>query len=283
MLYPNGQRILTSTHRPISGALAACAALQYGGIKGARLNRYVSGVQAKTAAAPDGYSTPTLPIKPGGMSALVRVVQASGTAALLQGAPLQGSASVANMSADAGLSLVVGLSGTASVLTVSGDGAVLSLTVGLDGSASWALSGSGALSMIVPFEGAASVAGLSGTADLRGILSMAGEWTPYTELSPENLARAVWDAVAAQYNDAGSMGNKLNTAASGGVDLNALAAAVWAYATRTVTGSDAPTPEQVAAAVLAAAQATPIHADARAIKGQTINGSGTEADPWGPA
>ena len=45
---------------------------------------------------------------------------------------------------------------------------------------------------------------------------MQGEWTPYTELSPENLARAVWDALATQFNDAGTMGNKLNTASSGG-------------------------------------------------------------------
>lgn len=36
------------------------------------------------------------------------------------------------------------------------------------------------------------------------------------------------------------------------------------------------------AVTLAAAQAAPIHADARAIKGQTIGGSGTEGDPWGP-
>lgn len=36
------------------------------------------------------------------------------------------------------------------------------------------------------------------------------------------------------------------------------------------------------AVTLEAAQATPIHADARAIKGQTIGGNGTEGDPWGP-
>lgn len=198
MLYPNGQRVLTSTHRPMAGALAACGALQYGELKGARLNRYVSGVQAKTAAAPDGYSAPALPIKPGGMSALVRVVQVDGVASLLQGAPMEGSASVVDLSApDAGLSLVVGLSGSASVLTVTGDGAVLSLTVGLDGSASWSLSGSAALSMVVPFGGAGSVAQVTGTADLRGLLSMAGEWTPFTDLSPEGLAQAVLAALLA--------------------------------------------------------------------------------------
>lgn len=38
----------------------------------------------------------------------------------------------------------------------------------------------------------------------------------------------------------------------------------------------------IAAAILAAAQVTPIWADARRIKGQTIFGAGTQADPWGP-
>jgi hypothetical protein len=42
-------------------------------------------------------------------------------------------------------------------------------------------------------------------------------------------------------------------------------------------------PGAVAAEVLAAAQAAPIHADLRMVNGQIIDGSGTEADPWGPA
>lgn len=64
---------------------------------------------------------------------------------------------------------------------------------------------------------------------------MQGEWTPFTELSPENLARAVWEAIASEYNDTGTMGNKLNTASSGGVDMTALSQAVWEYTTRTLT------------------------------------------------
>ena len=57
---------------------------------------------------------------------------------------------------------------------------------------------------------------------------MQGEWTPYTELSPENLARAVWDALATQFNETGTMGSKLNTASSGGVDMGAMVDAVLA-------------------------------------------------------
>ena len=40
---------------------------------------------------------------------------------------------------------------------------------------------------------------------------------------------------------------------------------------------------QLAGAVLAAAQVTPIHADVRKILGQPITGAGTESNPWGPA
>lgn len=52
--------------------------------------------------------------------------------------------------------------------------------------------------------------------------------------------------------------------------------------TGTLTGGSGPSAADIAAAVIAAAQVTPIWADARWIKGQAINGSGTEVDPWGP-
>lgn len=47
------------------------------------------------------------------------------------------------------------------------------------------------------------------------------------DVMPDTLVSNVWGAVAADHNDAGTMGNKLNTASSGGVDLQALADAVW--------------------------------------------------------
>jgi hypothetical protein len=69
------------------------------------------------------------------------------------------------------------------------------------------------LSMIIPLAGIGTIE-LTGISDLRGKLSLSGEWTPYTTLSPENLAAAVWNAVAASYNTSGSMGEKLNDAGS---------------------------------------------------------------------
>lgn len=38
----------------------------------------------------------------------------------------------------------------------------------------------------------------------------------FSELSPENLAAAIWNSIATNFNTAGSMGNKLNSAASAG-------------------------------------------------------------------
>ena len=43
---------------------------------------------------------------------------------------------------------------------------------------------------------------------------MSAELTPFTTLSPENLAASVWNAVAASYNTSGTMGEKLNDAGS---------------------------------------------------------------------
>ena len=41
---------------------------------------------------------------------------------------------------------------------------------------------------------------------------MAGNITPFTELSPQNLASAVWSALATANNEPGTMGEKLNDA-----------------------------------------------------------------------
>lgn len=188
----------------------------------------------RTSSAPDGYGmkAPFPPVKAGGISAWNGpVVQLSMTGALLQGGPMEGTGSMEFTAADGALSLVISMSGNVAIATLTGDSMVLRMTVGLNGTGAFQLTGTNNLALIVPFEGAGTVLTMgAGATDLRGLLSMEGEWTPFTELSPEGLANAVWSSLAAQYNDAGTMGNKLNTASSGGVDLNALAAAVHQYA-----------------------------------------------------
>jgi len=48
------------------------------------------------------------------------------------------------------------------------------------------------------------------------------------------------------------------------------------------SGSTGPTAAAIAAELLAQLQATTIPVNMVAVKGQAINGSGSEADPWGP-
>lgn len=55
---------------------------------------------------------------------------------------------------------------------------------------------------------------ISGT--FKGNASLAADISSSSTLSPENLAAAVWNSIAASFNTAGTMGNKMNSAASAG-------------------------------------------------------------------
>lgn len=237
----------------------------------------------RTSSAPDGYGmkAPFPPVKAGGISAWNGpVVQLSMTGALIQGGPMEGTADI-TFSQSGALSMVVSMAGTAAVVTLTGDNMVLRMTVGLNGTGAFQLTGTNNLALIVPFEGIGSVVTMGvGSTDLRELLSLSGEWTPFTELSPEGLANAVWSSLVSQYQDDGTMGKALSTASSGGVDLGALAAAVWTYATRNMPAAER---DAAAAAVIAAAQATPIDANIKEVNDTTIDGAGTAGDPWGPA
>lgn len=131
----------------------------------------------------------------GSLSALRRVADLSQSGDLLKGGPMEGDGTL-TLTQTGGLSVVVSMTGTAAVVSVSADGMVLRLTIGMDGSGSWSLTGAPNLAMIVPFGGSGSFS-FTGAADLRGRLAMIGEWTPFTELSPENLADKVLDALNA--------------------------------------------------------------------------------------
>ena len=199
---------------------------------GSRLNWQIGtdgGGFARTSSAPDGYGmkTPFPPIKAGGISAWNdTITNFQMSAALIQGGPMEGTATI-TIDQAGGLSMVVGLSGSAAVVTLTGNSMVLRMTVGLTGSGAFQLTGDNNLALIVPFEGASTVMTMGpGGTDLRERLSMSGEWTPFTDLSPENLAREVWNALLSQYQGDGTAGKALSTASSGGVDLNALAQAV---------------------------------------------------------
>lgn len=114
------------------------------------------------------------------------------------------------------------------VAILTGQGNLTSAIVGkLEAAAAMAGAGNvqGAIGAIASMLATASGTG-SLTALQSAIGSLAANIKGYGDLTPEGLRDAVWGAIAANNNAAGTMGNKLNSAASGGVDYPALATAV---------------------------------------------------------
>ena len=86
--------------------------------------------------------------------------------------------------------------------TISG---LIKLQAALSGSSS----ASGSLGAIA-FMNTAASGSSSLTGNLKGTLSLEADITPFTDLSPENLATAVWNSLAANFNDPGTMGEIMN-------------------------------------------------------------------------
>jgi hypothetical protein len=148
-------------------------------------------------------------------------------------AALSGSGDVSSASLVAAGIIVAGLSG---VGDISADGQlaqILEALADLTGSGSLsadasyvqhleavaALSGSGSISPPVLGALVDLVSALAGTAsissaDISATGNISGDILPYTDLSPEALASAVWESVAAEHNVVGSMGEKVNDAGS---------------------------------------------------------------------
>ena len=239
---------------------------------------YFAGEQVEeTSSVPEGAFPGAAIIPPlvsGGMSAANNATDISATAAgnVLAGGPVEGAAS-ATFSQTGGLALQVTLAGDGTI-TVSQSGSV-ALTIALAGNGTASITGTGGLSMIVPFDGAAAFA-LTGAANLKGNLALSGDITPFTELSPQNLADAVWSALSAGYVTTGTMGAKLNSAASGGVDYLAMAEAVRTELAAELARLDAAISSRQASGAV-------VDADVRYVNGVEIGGTGTPGDTWGPA
>lgn len=181
-------------------------------------NQQVAPSSSVPEGAVGGRAALLLPLVGGGMAsgASADAVEFSGTGVLLKGGPMTGATAV-EFAGTGALSLNVTLTG-AGTIEVSGTGG-LALTIGLAGDAAFSLTGTGGLSMIVPFEGAASF-GMSGAADLRGLLSLKGDATPFTELSPETLARAVWAELLESGYTAKELMRLLTAVAVGKTDID---------------------------------------------------------------
>jgi hypothetical protein len=139
--------------------------------------------------------------------------------------PGVGSATI-TITANGTAGLVVTGEGNAS-FAISADANIVGWLISVGGSANFTISADGdTLVGTGQPEGNATI-DISGTADPSALGWMEGTTNWVTTLTAENIVDALWGAVAANYNDAGTMGQKLNSAAVGGVDYDALGAAVW--------------------------------------------------------
>lgn len=66
----------------------------------------------------------------------------------------------------------------------------------------------------------------SSSAVIKGIAALSGAVTPFTELSPKNLADAVWSAEKSEYTQSGTMGKTLTNTESSAALAASLAAAI---------------------------------------------------------
>lgn len=128
-----------------------------------------------------------------------------------------------------GKALEAAISG-ASTVAVSVD-LIVQLVSAITGAAVVTAEITGSIALSCAISGAAAVVGSMGlltgmttaisgssivTASIVGLASLSCDITSQTELSPDNLASAVWAAIAVSNNDVGTMGEKLNDAGSAG-------------------------------------------------------------------
>lgn len=173
----------------------------------------------KTSGLPNGTLHPTswrLPTVSGGLSSYLNISGTGNlTSANLAGglnaiAALTGTGNITN----AAMQLVV-----SAIANIVGSGALNANLIGsLQAVASLAGSGNltgaiGALANILAsLQGNGNIAAASPTA--KGFMS--ANLRGYSDLTPEGLRDAVWNALSGNFNAAGTMGNKLNSAASSG-------------------------------------------------------------------
>lgn len=274
-------RITTAT-TGIDGCNASVIPASYN-LTAMRRNMLIGqGIVNKQASVPSGKRHPNVWLMPkegGAISSFKRTnMRIDGTANAEMGFPRSGSTTITiNGTASGGL--IVGATGTATI-SINGAAAIVA-SLNATGSATITIDGHAALGAIASLTGETTIT-VDGHSSIMGLGYMTGTTIETGELTPAGIANAVWSALAASNNVAGTMGNKLNSAASGGVDYTALGVAVWASVSRTLTEGAAPDTAAIAAAVLDSLNATTIPVGMVRVKGQALAGSGSEADPWGP-
>lgn len=222
MLRANNSRLSVTPGRLTSGvATIAGAGLMeaYGNkfLPGASRSRF--GSQALTApfgAMPEGYVHPqawVLPQKPGSLKVYpAGLIEFAPAANLNIGRPLASDVTVSFTTA-ANLDMVVAFAGSVTVEFATA--ASLDGIVNVSGAATVEFSPVASLDMLVALVGE-SVFSFTASASQSGVTNLSGSVSPFTELSPQNLAASVWSALTSEYNTAGTFGAAMAAAGSAG-------------------------------------------------------------------
>ena len=167
---------------------------------------------------PMGYEPPgswLIAQKGGGLSSFTQIRGTSTVSAVplnvrLTAADLAGIGTVSSAALSQLIQMAADLNGQG-LITDAELAAVSSLAAALSGTGS----ASGNVSALIPV--AAALSGLGAiVANLKGTGSLAADITPFTDLSPENLAQAVWNTQLAEHQDTGSAGKALTDAGAAG-------------------------------------------------------------------
>ncbi len=252
MLIGNYSLLNKSFARPIGGQVASGNRSSWNNTGGMRNWGKQTGLNWKLAAVPQGHSAGgawMLPRTAGGMTSRNAArLGVGGTANGAEGYGIDGTASLSLTALGIG-GLIAGGVGTASI-TLSGGGSVTA-TISSTGTAIFTLSG------------AANI-GAKGWISGEAPISVSGTMIPYAKghmtgttadlgLTVAGITNAVWTSPLATYQGDGTAGKALSAASSGGVDYQALGAAVWSSVSRTLTSGagTAPTTAEISAAIQA--------------------------------
>ena len=268
-----------SFERPIGGQLASGNRSAWNQSGGLRNWGKQTGLNWKLAAIPQGHSAGgarMLPKKAGGITSRREArVAFSSVANAVMGVPIEGDAAIALSFDDAAGKLISSGNGSSS-FSITTSPLQLTASIGGTGSATFALTSntpilgakaSGDGSATVAFTASANILPLNDASPLRtgaATLALNGTLTPYAKghmtgttadlgLTVAGITNAVWTSPLAAYQGDGTAGKALSAASSGGVDYQALGAAVWSSVSRTLTSGTgaAPTTAEISAAIQA--------------------------------
>lgn len=187
---------------------------------GSLRNRFLGGI-SKKSAIPNGYVHPyswAIAQESGGLATYTSLsADVSATDLRLALGVAVSAAIAANISTtNATLALIVALEAALSAGVVTTD-ANLALLVLLQANISASVSTLDAnLINVLNLAAALAASGILTDVALVNLVNLSADISSQTELSPESLAAAILNAVAGDYNQAGSIGEKINDAGSAG-------------------------------------------------------------------